>query len=89
MNVPIIIAGAGPTGLVLALGLARRNIPFRIMDDDAGPGPHSRAMVVQARTLEFYDQFGFAEEVVSEGVKAQRFRFRESQIGRASCRERV
>jgi len=68
MHTPILIAGAGPTGLNLALALARRNIPFRILSEAAGPGEHSRAMVVQARTLEFYDQLGFAHEMVREGI---------------------
>ncbi|PZR00404.1 MAG: monooxygenase [Cereibacter sphaeroides] len=70
-SVPVLIVGAGPTGLVLALSLARRGIPFRIISDDHGPGEHSRAVVVHARTLEFYDQFGFADEVVAGGIKAE------------------
>jgi 2-polyprenyl-6-methoxyphenol hydroxylase-like FAD-dependent oxidoreductase len=67
-RLPILIAGAGPTGLNLALSLVSRNIPFRILSSAAGPGEHSRAMVVQARTLEFYDQLGFARDVVQQGV---------------------
>ena len=66
----VLIVGAGPTGLNLALSLARRGVDLRIISDAAGPGEHSRAMVVQARTLEFYDQLGFADEVVAQGVKA-------------------
>jgi len=65
----VLIVGAGPTGLVLALALARRGIPFRIISNASGPGEHSRAMGVHARTLEFYQQFGFADEVVARGVK--------------------
>ncbi|HEX3456408.1 MAG TPA: FAD-dependent monooxygenase [Candidatus Baltobacteraceae bacterium] len=65
---PVLIAGAGPTGLVLALSLARRGVPLRIVDAAAGPGEHSRAMAVQARTLEFYRQFGFAGEMVAQGI---------------------
>src|SRR5690349_14848428 len=64
----ILVAGAGPTGLVLALALARRRIPVRIISDAEGPGTQSRAMAVHARTLEFYRQFGFAEAVVAEGI---------------------
>ncbi len=59
-----------PTGLNLALSLARRGVDLRLISEAAGPGEHSRAMVVQARTLEFYDQLGFADEVVAQGVKA-------------------
>src|SRR5579859_4045029 len=69
-NAPVLIVGSGPTGLNLALSLARRSVPFRLITEAEGPGEHSRAMVVQARTLEFYGQFGFADEVVRQGVKA-------------------
>jgi 2-polyprenyl-6-methoxyphenol hydroxylase-like FAD-dependent oxidoreductase len=67
---PVLIVGAGPTGLVLALWLAKRGIPHRIIDRHSGPGLQSRAMVVQARTLEFYRQLRFSEEVVSAGIIA-------------------
>ena len=77
----VLIAGAGPTGLVLALGLARRNVPVRIVDQAAGPGEHSRAMVVHARTLEFYRQFGFADEVIDQGIKILRAHLREGGAG--------
>jgi len=74
----ILIVGAGPTGLVLALGLALRGVPFRIIDRNAGPGQASRAMAVQARTLEFYRQFGFADEVVQGGIRMEILHLREA-----------
>lgn len=77
MNPRILIAGAGPTGLNLALSLARRRVPFRIISEANGPGEHSRALVVQARTLEFYGQFGFADEVVAQGVVTDAVHIRE------------
>ena len=52
----VLIVGAGPTGLVLALWLARVGTPFRLIDKNSGPGQASRAMAVQARTPEFYRQ---------------------------------
>ncbi len=73
-----LIVGAGPTGLVLALNLARRGVPFRLIDGAAGPGAHSRAMVVQARTLEFYRQFGFADEMIADGIVVREIHLRES-----------
>jgi 2-polyprenyl-6-methoxyphenol hydroxylase-like FAD-dependent oxidoreductase len=76
-NAPVLIVGAGPTGLNLALSLARRGVPFRLISEGEGPGEHSRAMVVQARTLEFYGQFGFADEVVERGIKAGAAHLRE------------
>ena len=68
-STPVLIA-ARADGLVLALSLARRGVPFRIIDAASGPGQHSRAMAVQARTLEFYRQFGFADEMIKCGVIA-------------------
>jgi len=65
----VLIVGAGPTGLVLALWLARRGVKARIIDKANGPGETSRAMAVQARTLEFYDQLGFADQIVEKGIK--------------------
>ena len=65
---PVLIAGAGPTGLNLALSLARRGVACRLIDENAGPGEHSRAMGMHARTLEFYSQYGFADEVVADGI---------------------
>ncbi|CAN5623947.1 FAD-dependent monooxygenase [soil metagenome] len=73
----ILIVGAGPTGLVLALSLARRGVPFRIIDKNPGPRQASRAMAVQARTLEFYAQLGFANEIVSRGIKMETLHLRE------------
>lgn len=66
---PVIICGAGPTGLVLALWLKRNGIPFRIFDKSAGPGETSRALAVQARTLEFYSQLGIAQDLIHAGVE--------------------
>ena len=68
---PVLIAGAGPTGLVLALWLTRLGVSVRIIDKAAEAGTTSRALAVQARTLEFYQQLGIAELVVNEGVKVR------------------
>jgi 2-polyprenyl-6-methoxyphenol hydroxylase-like FAD-dependent oxidoreductase len=65
----VLIVGAGPTGLVLALWLAKLGVRARIVDRAARAGTTSRAVAVQARTLELYDQVGLADEVVAAGVK--------------------
>ncbi|HJT34551.1 MAG TPA: FAD-dependent monooxygenase [Pirellulales bacterium] len=70
-QVPVLIVGAGPTGLVLALWLARLGVRVRIVDKTAEPGTTSRALAVQARTLEFYRQIGIAEATVAGGVQVQ------------------
>ena len=77
----VLIVGAGPTGLVLALMLARKGVSFRIVSQANGPGEHSRAMVVHARTLEFYRQFGFADEVINSGIKVGNGHLREGGDG--------
>jgi 2-polyprenyl-6-methoxyphenol hydroxylase-like FAD-dependent oxidoreductase len=68
-DVPVLIVGAGPTGLVLALWLARLGVAVRIIDKTAEPGTTSRALAVQARTLEFYRQLGIANSLAESGVK--------------------
>jgi len=67
MQTQVLIVGAGPTGLVLALWLTRLGVRVRIIDRNAGPGETSRAFAVQARTLELYDQIGLAEAAVRRG----------------------
>jgi 2-polyprenyl-6-methoxyphenol hydroxylase-like FAD-dependent oxidoreductase len=66
-QVPIV--GAGPTGLVLAFSLTRLGVRVRIIDKTAEPGTTSRAVAVQARTLELYQQVRLADAVVEDGVK--------------------
>ncbi len=74
---PVLIVGAGPTGLMLALQLHRRGTPLRIIDSHDGPGEASRALIVQARTLEFYAQLGLAERIIAAGTRVERLRLRE------------
>ncbi len=52
----VLIVGAGPTGLVLALWLTKFGVKVRIVDKTTEPGTTSRALAVQARTLELYRQ---------------------------------
>ena len=65
----VLIVGAGPTGLVLALWLTKQGVEVRIVDKTATPGTTSRALAVQARTLELYRQLDLADEVVKRGHK--------------------
>jgi 2-polyprenyl-6-methoxyphenol hydroxylase-like FAD-dependent oxidoreductase len=71
----VLIAGAGPTGLVLALWLTKLGAKIRIIDKTAEPGTTSRALLVQARTLELYRQLGLADSVVALGHKVPAIRF--------------
>jgi 2-polyprenyl-6-methoxyphenol hydroxylase-like FAD-dependent oxidoreductase len=64
----VLIAGAGPTGMVLALWLHRQGVKVRLIDKAAEPGLSSRALAVQVRTLELYRQLGLTEDVRSRGL---------------------
>jgi 2-polyprenyl-6-methoxyphenol hydroxylase-like FAD-dependent oxidoreductase len=65
----VLIVGAGPTGLVLALWLTRFGVTVRIIDKTAEPGTTSRALAVQARTLELYRQLDLTDAVLKLGHK--------------------
>lgn len=71
----MLIVGAGPTGLMLACQLALRRIPFRIIDRKAGPTDKSKALVVQARTLEIFEQMGLAPPALRQGHAATGLNF--------------
>jgi 2-polyprenyl-6-methoxyphenol hydroxylase-like FAD-dependent oxidoreductase len=63
----VLIAGAGPTGLVLALWLVRQGVRVRVVDQLPIPGTTSRAIGVVPRTLELYRQLGLADTIVKRG----------------------
>jgi 2-polyprenyl-6-methoxyphenol hydroxylase-like FAD-dependent oxidoreductase len=67
MSTEVLIIGAGPTGLVLALWLTKLGVKVRIVDKTAEPGTTSRALAVQARTLELYRQLDLADAVIADG----------------------
>ncbi|KXK00460.1 MAG: monooxygenase [Acidobacteria bacterium OLB17] len=75
MKTDVLIIGAGPTGLALAVQCIRYGIDFTIIDERAGTTPFSRAIGVQARTLEIYDQIGLADELISLGHAAEKVKF--------------
>jgi 2-polyprenyl-6-methoxyphenol hydroxylase-like FAD-dependent oxidoreductase len=72
---PVVIVGAGPTGLVLAAELARRGVKPRILD--AGPEDvrESRAVAVAARSLELLDDMGLAATLVERGIPLRALNF--------------
>src|SRR5580692_8949490 len=65
----VLIVGAGPTGLVLALWLNKMGVNVRIIDKTEGPGTTSRALAVQARTLELYRQLDLTDALLEQGHK--------------------
>ena len=69
MDCDVLVVGAGPTGLVLALWLTKLGARVRIIDKTAEPGTTSRALAIQARTLELYRQLDLADAVVARSHK--------------------
>ena len=63
----VLIVGAGPTGLMLANQLARHGVRPLIIDRHSGPAQQTRAMAVQARTLEIYAKLGIADRALELG----------------------
>ena len=64
---PVLIVGAGPTGLVLAIELARRGVPFHLIDRHPQPLGRDRAVAVKSRTLEILQSLGLADRFLQRG----------------------
>lgn len=72
----VVIVGAGPAGLALAIGLADRGVDFVILDGLAEAQNTSRAAVIHAATLAALERLGVAERLVAQGIKVPNFRIR-------------
>lgn len=81
---PVLVIGAGPTGLTAAIELARRGIRCRVVDAAAGPRTWARATIVHGRTLEIFESLGIAEDELSRGVRSHGVNFfsRGERVGR-------
>ncbi len=71
----LLIVGAGPTGMVLGIELARRGIPYRMIDKRSGPSFTSRSFTLHARTLEMFEQMGISEKFLKDGIRSRGFVF--------------
>src|SRR5882762_6597606 len=69
-DIPVMIVGAGPVGLMMACELIRHGVEFRIIDKAAAPSDKSKALGIHARTLEIFDNIGIADEMIAAGHKA-------------------
>src|SRR5205823_5802506 len=68
-NDPILVVGAGPTGVLLASELLRHGVACRLVEKQAKPAEHSRAAGVHSRTIEVLDALKLADELIGRGVK--------------------
>jgi len=71
----VLVVGAGPTGLTLAAQLLARGIHARVIDKSEGPATQSRALGIQARTLELLDTMGLADAFIDQGHRVRRLRW--------------
>jgi 2-polyprenyl-6-methoxyphenol hydroxylase-like FAD-dependent oxidoreductase len=67
LSTDVLVIGAGPTGLMLANWLTRLGVGTVIADHKSGPTRESRALILQARSMEIYDQLGLGNEVQARG----------------------
>ena len=73
----VLIVGAGPSGLMMAAQLLRNGVLPIIIDSKQGPTDQSKALAVQARSLEIYRQMGIVDRVIKDGKRAGGVSFHE------------
>ncbi|KAF1045426.1 FAD-dependent oxidoreductase [Xylophilus sp.] len=76
---PVVVVGAGPVGLALAIDLAQRGQAVVLLDNDSRLSTGSRAICFAKRTLEVFDRLGCGQPMVDKGVSWQ--------TGRVFCGE--
>lgn len=74
-QLPVLIIGAGPTGLMMACELERHDIPFRIIDKKPEPTQGSNATWIQTRTLEIFDAIGMIDPFLKKGHQCEAINF--------------
>ncbi len=77
----VLIAGAGPTGLSLALGLARSGVKSTVLEQKGQLDSHSRATVILPRTLEIFEQWSVLDRFVEAGNRVAHMRLRRAPKG--------
>ncbi|MEJ6006987.1 FAD-dependent oxidoreductase [Paucibacter sp. AS339] len=78
---PVVIVGAGPVGLTMALDCAARGLRVLLLDDNNSVSVGSRAVCYAKRSLEIWDRLGLAQSLLKEGVSWQ--------VGRVFHREQL
>jgi len=79
---PVVVVGAGPVGLALAIDLAQKGVPVVVLESGCALSTGSRAICFAKRTLEIFDRLGCGEPMVAKGVSwnVGKVFFREAQI---------
>jgi 3-(3-hydroxy-phenyl)propionate hydroxylase len=77
----VLIAGAGPVGLVAAANLIRRGVPVTVFEAGAALAEESRASTFHPPTLDMLDEFGAAAPLLAQGLRAPQFQYRSRADG--------
>ncbi len=85
-DAPVVIVGAGPTGVLLAIELARRGVGVRVLDKHPGRSSDTRAIGIHVRTLEVFHQLGVVDEFLELGHRVNGVSFHTSGQRRMRAR---
>ncbi|MBV8839569.1 MAG: FAD-dependent monooxygenase [Alphaproteobacteria bacterium] len=77
----VLIAGAGPVGMVAAANLVRQGVPVTVLEANAALSEESRASTFHPPTLDMLDQLGAARPLIAQGLIAPQFQYRNRQDG--------
>jgi 2-polyprenyl-6-methoxyphenol hydroxylase-like FAD-dependent oxidoreductase len=80
MHPSVVVVGAGPTGLLLAVELVRRDVGVLLIDGHDAPLGWDRATIVHARSIEIFEALGLAAQIVDRSVKIRAARMRSGGI---------
>jgi 2-polyprenyl-6-methoxyphenol hydroxylase-like FAD-dependent oxidoreductase len=82
----VIICGSGAAGLTLAIDLARRNLPFLLIDKAPHPFVGSRGKGIQPRSQEVFEDLGVIDKIVASGGEypLQRFYLEDGSVDKAA-----
>src|SRR3954469_14434195 len=80
-KLPVVVAGAGPVGMVAAADLVRQNIPVLVLEKNDALSGESRASTFHPPTLDMLDDLGFASRLIAQGVKAPTVQYSSSEDG--------
>ncbi len=76
----VVVVGAGPTGLLLASELARRDVDCLLIDAHDAPLEWDRATIVHARSIEIFEALGLADQIMDRAVKIRAAQMRSDGV---------